>query len=100
MAGLQHIIWDIKEHIRLSGGPYSTWYVGIADDPFRELADRHGNKKYSWSLYRAVSNNTLARRIVKHFIRLGTAGSPGTRNKNLKVVYAYKRRSHDTRRKA
>ena len=33
---------EIKTHIDENGGPYSSWYAGITDDPNRRVLEEHG----------------------------------------------------------
>lgn len=87
---------EIKEYIGKWGAPYSSWYVGIAEDPKERLFDDHGVKEKTdaW-IFRYAEDVETARRIEKYFVdTLGTDGGTGGGDENTKAVYAYKKNSH------
>ena len=116
MALETHRIMDIiKDFINKSGGSYSKWYVGVADNPYARLFNEHGVKEKSdaW-ICRTASSSEAAREIELYFIEvLGTDGGPGLSantaclppqrgrqaqagrgDENTKLVYAYKKNNH------
>lgn len=87
---------EIKGHIDRKGGPYSSWYVGIAEDARDRLFDGHGvdDKNDLW-IFDTASSADAARRIEDYFVNeLGTDGGTGGGGKDTDKVYAYKKKSH------
>ena len=83
---------EIKSFIDDCGGPYSTWYVGISENPEDRLFNGHKVDKNNdkWIIEEASSSDA-ARRIEKYFVyTLGTAGGPGGGDEDAIYVYAYK----------
>ena len=96
MASEEQIKKDVKDYIEGNGGKYSSWYVGIADNPRERLFDGHGVKEEGdlW-IYRTAESSTEARRIEKYFVeQLGTDGGTGGGDEKTKAVYAYLKNSH------
>ena len=85
---------EIKEFIERNNGGYSSWYVGISENPRERLFDDHNvDEKNGW-IYREASNSEIARRIEKYFIdELGTDGGAGGGDVDAKYVYAYSKKA-------
>ena len=89
------IIREIGNHIRNCGGPYPSWYVGIASDPEDRLFnDHHVRKEEDAWIYRTASTSEVARRIERHFLNLGCDGGSGGGDWQTRAVYAYKKAGH------
>ena len=92
----EKIIKDIKAHIKKRGGKYSSWYVGISEDPKNRLFNGHNvdKDKDVW-IYQTASSSEIAREIELYFVDdLGTDGGPGGGDDDAKAVYAYKKKEH------
>ena len=87
---------EIKNHIDKNGGPYSSQYVGISENPENRLFTVHNvDRNYDIWIYRETSSSNVARRIEDYFINvIGTDGGPGGGDEDAKYVYAYKKNSH------
>ena len=85
---------QIKAHIDSEGGAYSTWYVGITDDPPRRLGE-HGvdtGPEKAWWISREASSDTISRNVETYFIdTVGTDGGGGGGDEDSVYVYAYKK---------
>ncbi len=92
----QEIINEILGHMRLCGGNYRDWYVGISKDPRDRLFNGHcANRPIDSWIYRAASSSLAAREVEDYFVnRLGTDGGPGGGDHNSAFVYAYKKAIH------
>jgi len=87
---------EILAHIDDKGGPYSGWYVGIAEDPEDRLFNDHSvQRKGDYWIYRKAESHTAARNVEDYFVNdVGTKGGTGGGDENTKSVYAYKTNSH------
>jgi len=66
---------EIKGAIeRIVSGKYSSWTIGITDDPDRRRTE-HSNPKY-WHQWRA-DTETIARNVEKYFTEKGMNGATG-----------------------
>jgi len=92
----QEIKQEIKEYMDKCGGSYSSWYVGISEDPETRLFTGHSvNKKTDNWIYRTASSSERAREIEAYFVyTLRTDGGPGGGDRDAKAVYAYRKNSH------
>ena len=92
MASEAEIKAEMKAHIDKRGGPYSSWYAGIAADPKDRLFNEHGVKENGdyWT-YRTCSSSDEARRVEKYLNDLGCDGGGGGGDASTKAVYAYKK---------
>jgi len=89
------IVSDFNSYFRKHGGSYSAWYVGIASKPRERLFNDHNvdEKNDAW-IFRDAENDTMARKIEKHFHDLGCKGDGGGGDYTTRYVYAYKINSH------
>lgn len=89
------IVLEIDGHIKDRGGPYDSWYVGIASDPEDRLfVDHKVKREEDFWIYRSTANSDIARSIEQHFLGLGCDGGPGGGDAQTRAVYAYKKASH------
>ncbi|MBW2984763.1 hypothetical protein KY361_06605 [Candidatus Woesearchaeota archaeon] len=87
---------DIKNHMDKYEKKYSSWYIGVTEDPQRRLFDEHkvDEKKDHWIYSTAVSAE-VARKIEKYFIEgLHVDGGKSGGDKDARVVYAYQKTTH------
>lgn len=88
----------IKEDIRnyIAGSGYSSWYVGISEDPRNRLFNEHNvDEKGGGWIFRWATSADVARRIERYFIDiLGTDGGPGGGDVDAEAVYGYKKKPH------
>ncbi len=86
------IIKEIEDYISRCGGSFSSWYIGIAEDPKDRLFNEHNvsEKNGSW-IYRPTSSSATARNIEKYFLDLGMYGGSGGGDYLSKAVYCYKK---------
>jgi hypothetical protein len=91
----QQAVNDIEDHIRKSGGLYSTWYCGVATDPVTRLFTDHGVRQNGdYWIYRQCADDAAARRVEQYFLAKGCKGAPGGGDTSSRHVYAYKITSH------
>ena len=85
------VIHDIDTHILRCGGPYPTWYCGVAADPRQRLFVDHGvDAQHGPYIFRDCGTDTLARVVEQHFLNKNCKGGPGGGDRNTRFVYAYK----------
>lgn len=86
------IIQEIKDHVRKCGGSFSSWYIGIAEDPKDRLFSEHNvsEKEGIW-IYKTTSSSEIARNIEQHFLSLEMDGGSGGGDYLSKAVYCYKK---------
>lgn len=85
---------DIRNYIGGSG--YSSWYVGISEDPRNRLFNQHMVDEESdrW-IFRWATSADVARRIERYFIDiLGTDGASGGGDVDTRAVYGYKKKPY------
>lgn len=81
---------EILAHIRQQGGPFSSWYCGIASDiEDRLFGDHKVPKKDHWFAYRQCVSNKAARNVEKAFLDLDCDGGAGGGDTSAVYVYAY-----------
>lgn len=84
------IISDFITHMRKSGLPMKSWYVGIAADIQQRLHRDHGvPRENHWFIWRRAFSADHARAIEKSFLDLGCSGGPGGGDNTTVYVYAY-----------
>lgn len=87
---------EVQKFISRHKGRYSSWYVGISEDPRRRLFDEHKVRREvgPW-IYKWASSSNVARRIEDYFVNtLGTDGAPGGGGVDARAVYAYKKKPY------
>ncbi|MBS3819746.1 hypothetical protein KGY73_09620 [bacterium] len=78
------------------GGIYSSWYVGISENPKDRLFSEHGvkEKEDAWICQKA-SSSEAARRVENYFIDiLGTDGDSVDAGADALFIYAYKKKPY------
>ena len=92
MASEAEIKAEMKAYIDKRGGPYSSWYAGIAADPKDRLFSDHGVDKDNGAwIFRTSSTADEARRVEEYLIALGCDGGGGGGDAATKAIYAYKK---------
>ncbi len=92
MASEAEIKAEMKAHIDKRGGPYSSWYAGIAADPKDRLFSDHGVDKDNGAwIFRTSSTADEARQVEEYLIALGCDGGGGGGDAATKAIYAYKK---------
>ena len=86
------IIKEIEDYVSKCGGSFSSWYIGIAEDPRDRLFNEHNvsEKEGIW-IYRTTSSSEIARNVEQHFLDLGMDGGSGGGDYLSKGVYCYKK---------
>lgn len=87
---------QINDFITHHGGSYSSWYVGISENPRRRLFQEHNvdENKDTW-IFRQANSHHIARNVERYFVQnLGTDGGTGGGDEDADVVYAYKKNMH------
>lgn len=95
MANERQILQEIVDHINKEGGPYYTWYSGIASDPRDRLFNDHNvSEKNGWWIHRNAESEQSARNIENQLINnYGTDGGGGGGDSKTIHVYSYKKTS-------
>lgn len=90
------IIQDLENHMATNGGGFADWFVGVTDDPKRQLFTVHRLRTSgdAWISRKAVDD--LQASEVEEFFRTvkKTAGAPGKTSLDHVYVYAYRRKAH------
>ena len=76
---------EIEKIIKSSNTKYSSWTIGITDDP--ERRKREHNNPETWMQWRA-DTETIARNVEKYFLEKGMKGDTGG-GKNPNYVYIF-----------
>jgi hypothetical protein len=86
------IIKEIEDYVSKCGRNFSSWYVGIAENPEDRLFNEHNvsEKNGNW-IYQPTSSSATARNIEQHFLGLGMDGGSGGGDYLSKAVYCYKK---------
>lgn len=94
---VQQIKYELLGYIKEFDQAFENWFVGIAEDPRRVLADIHGLDldRDHW-IYKQALSFAAARTVQLYFLeRLKTDGIAVIHgNENLDCVYAYRKTSH------
>lgn len=86
----QTVYNEIVPHIAKQGGPYSSWYCGIAADWEDRLFNEHRvPKKDHWYIARQCYNDADARNVEQALHKLGCDGGGGGGDRTTVYVYAY-----------
>ena len=86
----QQVYDEIVAHINKQGGPYSSWYCGIAANWQSRLFDDHKvPRKDHWYVARQCYNNEAARSVEDALVEAGCDGGPGGGDASTVCVYAY-----------
>ncbi len=92
------IIEDFKKYVTQCGGPFSSWHVGIAENPTLGLF--MGNKvdkdKDNWIIAFA-STHDAAQNIARYFTdQCGALGELGREVPRARGIYAYRKLERTT----
>ena len=72
------IIQEIKDYVNKCGGFFSSWYIGIVEDPEDRLFNEHNvNERNGNWIIRPTSSSATARNIEQYFLGLGMDGGSG-----------------------
>lgn len=87
------IIKKIEDYVRECGGYFSSWYIGIAEDPKDRLFNEHNvsESNGNW-IYQPTSSSATARNIEQYFLDLGMDGGSGGGDYSSKAVYCYRKK--------
>jgi hypothetical protein len=81
---------EIDAHMRKSGIPNSSWYVGVTSDIQERLFGFHKVPRQNhWFIYRRCENAAAARLLEAAYHRAGCKGSTGGGTGDCAFVYAY-----------
>ena len=86
------IIKEVEDYVNKCEGSFSSWYIGIAEDPRDRLFNEHNvsEKEGIW-IYKTTSSSEIARNIEQHFLGLEMDGGSGGGDYLSKAVYCYKK---------
>jgi len=94
---VQQIKYELLGYIKEFDKSFENWFIGIAEDPRKTLADVHGLDLDTdrW-IYKQALSFTAARTVQRYFMeRLKTDGVAITQgHENLDCVYAYQKTGH------
>jgi hypothetical protein len=94
---VQQIKYELLGYIKEFDQSFENWFIGIAEDPRKTLADVHGLDLDTdrW-IYKQALSFTAARTVQRYFMeRLKTDGVAITQgHENLDCVYAYQKTGH------
>ncbi len=91
---VQQIKFEILAYMKEFGGDFPDWYVGIADDPRKTMAEIHhvDEEKDIW-LYKQALSFSACRTLQRYFLETletdGLAVTDG--DENTDCVYLYKK---------
>ncbi len=91
---VQQIKYELLGYIKEFDQAFENWFVGIAEDPRKALADVHGlDLEVDHWIYKQALSFTAARTVQVYFLeRLKTDGVAITEgHDNLDCVYAYRK---------
>ena len=87
-----NIIQEIEDYVNKCGGSFSSWYIGIAEDPRDRLFNEHNvNERNGNWIFKPTSSSATARNIERYFLDLGMDGGSGGGDYLSKTVYCYKK---------
>lgn len=89
-----HIKTRIHNKLSKCGGSYSSWYIGISQDPRYRLFTGHKVREDDDWIIEYAFGEVDARSVEKYFINLGMNGASGGGDEDATAVYAYKKTSH------
>jgi hypothetical protein len=91
---MNNIILDILEFIYREGGDPKTWYIGVANDPRKQLFDEHQvhYQNDAW-IYRTATSEGEALQVQSYFLEFGLDASEKGWQPGACTVYAYKKQT-------
>lgn len=82
---------EILAHIQSRGGPFSSWYCGIAASPRDRLfVDHNVDEQNGKWVFRDCGSEAGARAVEKYLLSLGCEGGGGGGGPDTRFVYAYR----------
>ena len=99
MGGEKHIIAQVEAYIRLGGGEYGDWYIGLADnpiDPITEASRLHKvqNRRFT---YVETMSGEAAKVVADYFIdacRMDGNITENQKDGHCRALYLYKKNEH------
>jgi hypothetical protein len=94
---VQQIKYELLGYIKEFDQRFENWFVGIAEDPKKTLAETHGlDLDADLWIYKQALSFSAARAVQRYFLeRLNTDGIAITEgDENLDCVYAYQKNRH------
>ena len=86
----QTVYDEIVAHIKSQGGPYPSWYCGIAADWADRLFNNHQvPRENHWYIARRCYTDTDARAVEEALLELGCDGGGGGGDTATVHAYAY-----------
>jgi hypothetical protein len=84
------VMGEINAHMKKSGYPNSSWYVGVTSDIDERLHGYHRVPKANhWFIYRRCTNANEARSLEAAYHKAGCKGSGGGGDNASYFIYAY-----------
>lgn len=97
ILSVQQVKYELLAYIREFDPNFGNWYVGISDNPKRELFESHAVRDAGdpW-LYKQLLTLRAARTVQAYFVEhLKTKGlAPDTESEDFDCVYIYKINEH------
>lgn len=91
---VQQIKYEILAYIKEFGGDFSDWYVGVSDNPKKEMFQLHSvDEEDDIWLYKQALTFKACHTIQQYFLEtLNTDGKPVTNgSEDTDCVYLYKK---------
>jgi len=86
------ILMEMLEFMQKEGGQTKTWYVGITNDPRRQLFDEHQvHYQHDAWIYRTAASERESQHIQTFFLEYGLNEVTGDRGSDRRMVYAYRK---------
>jgi hypothetical protein len=94
MALSEHeVVEKIVAFVRLKGGSFREWYVGIAKDPIDRLFNQHlVNRDGKDYYYEYTHSLNAARNAEQRLINLGFDGGASGGDEQTKAAYVYRKK--------
>ena len=88
----ERIISEIVSYVKQSGGDFSSWYVGIADDARSSMFKDHGVDEASgqWIFENAMTESCARRTGMQLMDTYNMKGSLGSGGYSATSVFAYR----------
>lgn len=94
-----NIILEILEFIYREGGDPKTWYIGVTNDPRKQLFDEHQvhYENDAW-IFRTATSEGEALQVQSYFLEFGLGQSEEGWWPGACAVYAYKKQREPFRK--
>ena len=98
-GGQKQVIDEIETYMRLGGGEYEDWYVGITDSPLEPFTEAILYQKVQSEMFLFIetSSPNIAQAVADYFINgCGTDGciDLNKTNRDQSSLYVYKKAVH------